>query len=50
MIIVQSEKIQGAVLRDELVDIEQFTRLANAATGIVTSDKKRLPRRALPPC
>jgi hypothetical protein len=36
MIIVQSEKMQGAVLRGELVDIEQFTRLANAATRILT--------------
>jgi hypothetical protein len=32
--IVQSEKLQGAVLRGELVDVEQLTRLANAATRI----------------
>jgi hypothetical protein len=34
--IVQSEKLQGAVLRGEIVDYEQLTRLANAATRILT--------------
>ena len=34
--IVQSEKLQGAVLRGELVDVEQLTRLANAATRILS--------------
>jgi hypothetical protein len=33
--IVQSEKLQGAVLRGELVNVEQLTRLANAATRIL---------------
>ena len=30
--IVQSEKLHGAVLRGEVIDTEQLTRLANAAT------------------
>lgn len=34
--IVQSEKLQGEVLRGEIVDCEQLTRLANAATRILT--------------
>ncbi len=34
--IVQSEKLQSAVLRGELVDVEQLTRLANAATRILS--------------
>ena len=34
--IVQSERMQSAVLRGELVDIEQLTRLANAATRILS--------------
>ena len=34
--IVQSEALQAAVLRGELVDVEQLTRLANAATRILT--------------
>jgi hypothetical protein len=34
--IVQSERLQSAVLRGELVDVEQLTRLANAATRILT--------------
>jgi hypothetical protein len=34
--IVQSERLQSAVLRGELVDIEQLTRLANAATRILS--------------
>lgn len=33
--IVQSERLQSAVLRGELVDCEQLTRLANAATCIL---------------
>lgn len=32
--IVQSERLQSAVLRGELVDCEQLTRLANVATRI----------------
>jgi hypothetical protein len=45
--IVQSEKLQGAVLRGEVVDCEQLTRLANAATRILTrlGLKKPSPRR-----
>jgi hypothetical protein len=34
--IVQSEALQGQILRGELVDCEQLTRLANAATRILT--------------
>ena len=34
--IVQSERLQSAVLRGELVDVEQLTRLANAATRILS--------------
>jgi trimethylamine:corrinoid methyltransferase-like protein len=34
--IVQSEKLQGEVLRGEIVDSEQLTRLANAATRILS--------------
>ena len=34
--IVQSEILQGAVLRGELIDVEQLTRLANAATRILS--------------
>jgi hypothetical protein len=34
--IVQSEKLQSDVLRGEIVDVEQLTRLANAATRILT--------------
>src|SRR5277367_6473666 len=34
--IVQSEKLQGEVLRGEVVDCEQLTRLANAATRILS--------------
>jgi hypothetical protein len=34
--IVQSEKLQGEVLRGEIVDCEQLTRLANAATRILS--------------
>jgi hypothetical protein len=34
--IVQSERLQGEVLRGEVVDCEQLTRLANAATRILT--------------
>jgi len=34
--IVQSEKLHGEVLRGEIVDCEQLTRLANAATRILS--------------
>jgi hypothetical protein len=34
--IVQSEQLQGEVLRGEIVDCEQLTRLANAATRILS--------------
>jgi hypothetical protein len=34
--IVQSENLQGEVLRGEVVDSEQLVRLANAATRILT--------------
>jgi trimethylamine:corrinoid methyltransferase-like protein len=34
--LVQSERLQSAVVRGELVDVEQLTRLANAATRILT--------------
>jgi hypothetical protein len=34
--IVQSEKLQAAVLRGEIVDSEQLVRLANAATRILS--------------
>lgn len=45
--IVQSEALQAAVLRGELIDIEQLTRLANAATRILTRlGIKRTPRDA----
>ena len=48
--IVQSEKLQGAVLRGELVDVEQLTRLANAATRILTRlGIKRAARVVQPP-
>jgi hypothetical protein len=33
--VVQSEKLQVAVLRGEIVDVEALTRLANAATRII---------------
>jgi hypothetical protein len=33
---VQSERVQAAVLRGDLVDVEQLTRLANAAMRILT--------------
>jgi hypothetical protein len=43
--IVQSEKLQGEVLRGETVDSEQLVRLANAATRILTRlGLKRTPR------
>jgi hypothetical protein len=45
--IVQSEKLQGAVLRGELVDVEQLTRLANAATRILS--RLGIKRRERPP-
>lgn len=48
--IVQSETLQGAVLRGELVDVEQLTRLANAATRILSRlGIKRAARIAQPP-
>jgi hypothetical protein len=34
-VIIQSERLQGEVLRGEGVDCEQLTRLANAATRIL---------------
>ena len=34
--IVQSEQLQSAALRGDLVDVEQLTRLANAATRILS--------------
>ena len=34
--IVQSEKLQGAVLRGEDVDLEQLTRLTNALSRILS--------------
>lgn len=34
--IVQSERLQSAALRGDLVDVEQLTRLANAATRILS--------------
>jgi hypothetical protein len=43
--IIQSEKLQSAVLNGEIVDCEQLTRLANAATRILTRlGVKRQPR------
>ncbi len=33
---VQSERVQGAVLRGDLIDVEQLTRLANAAMRILS--------------
>jgi hypothetical protein len=33
---VQSERVQASVLRGELVDVEQLTRMANAAMRILT--------------
>jgi hypothetical protein len=48
--IVQSEKLQGAVLRGELVDVEQLTRLANAATRILSRlGIRREQRRSVSP-
>ena len=44
--IVQSEKLQGAILRGEIIDCEQLTRLANASTRILTKlGIKRAARR-----
>jgi hypothetical protein len=34
--IIQSERLQSAILRGELIDSEQLTRLANAATRILS--------------
>ncbi len=47
--IVQSEKLQSAVLRGEIVDCEQLTRLANAATRILTRLGIKREARALGP-
>jgi hypothetical protein len=48
--IVQSERLQSAVLRGELVDVEQLTRLANAATRILSRlGIKRATRAVQPP-
>ena len=33
---VQSERVQAAVLRGEVIDVEQLTRLANAAMRILS--------------
>lgn len=41
--IVQSEKLHGAVLRGEVIDTEQLTRLANAATRIIGALKRGRP-------
>jgi hypothetical protein len=47
--IVQSEKLQGEVLRGEVVDSEQLVRLANAATRILSRlGIKRTPRDTTP--
>jgi hypothetical protein len=35
VVTIQSEKLQGAVLRGELVDIEQLTRLSNALSRML---------------
>lgn len=46
---IQSERVQRAVLRGELVDVEQLTRLANAATRILSRlGLKREQRDATP--
>ena len=48
--IVQSEKLQGEVLRGEVVDCEQLTRLANGATRILSRlGIKRTVRADAPP-
>lgn len=48
--IVQSEKLQAAILRGDIVDSEQLTRLANAATRILSRlGIKRAPRELGPP-
>jgi hypothetical protein len=47
--IVQSEKLQGEVLRGEIVDCEQLTRLANAATRILSRLGIKRTVRANPP-
>ena len=39
--IMKGEMLQGAVLRGELVDCEQLTRLANAATRILSRLKAK---------
>jgi len=46
---VQAERVQAAVLRGELVDIEQLTRLANAATRILSRLGLKRPRRDAAP-
>jgi hypothetical protein len=46
--IVQSEKLQSALLRGELVDVEQLTRLANAATRILSRLGIKRQARAAP--
>ena len=45
--IVRSEQLQAAILRGEIVDNEQLTRLANAATRILT--RLGLKKRAVQP-
>ena len=47
--IVQSENLQGQVLRREFVDTEQLTRLANAATRILSRLALKRQRRAKTP-
>jgi hypothetical protein len=41
---VQSEKLQGAVLRGEMVDVEQLTRLSNALSRMLHRLSLRKPR------
>lgn len=47
--IVQSERLQSAVLRGEIVDSEQLVRLANSATRILTRLGVKRPARDLTP-
>jgi hypothetical protein len=46
---VQSERVQAAVLRGDVVDVEQLTRLANAAMRILTRLGLKRERRDLTP-
>lgn len=48
-LVLQAEKLQGAAVRGEVVDLEQMTRLSNAATRALTKlGVKRTARDSTP--